>query len=247
MARYVDLADAYRGPSGVSRLDTHTLDIAQRGERLILDADRTRAVEDGSYRWRGELRLWVNEALIGWYRSATAPSGQGEHVLRPPSPRHPCLGRWVGLSYDGLVVTGWSAMARSRDECDRAVADLIENGACRMDPLADVTVTASDADWLASLTRDLVAARLAACGNVVPSVRSLYAWQGAIEDDCEALVILHTRASLVPQVIEAVERAHPYDTPQVIALPVLAASDGYHRWVLDSTLAPSDSPVSGDA
>lgn len=104
-----------------------------------------------------------------------------------------------------------------------------------MEPLADVTVTASDADWLASLTRDLVEARLAACGNVVPSVRSLYAWEGAIEDETESLVILHTRASLVPNLIEAIERVHPYDTPQVIALPVLAASEGYHRWVLDST------------
>ena len=104
-----------------------------------------------------------------------------------------------------------------------------------MEPLADITVTAENAEWLAELSHRLVEQRLVACGNVVPHIRSIYAWQGSVEDATEALVILHTRASLVPRVIQAVERDHPYDTPQVIALPVLAASSGYHQWVLDST------------
>ena len=114
---------------GVARIDTHTLDIAQRGERLLLDADRARAVEHGSYRWRGELRLWDNEALIGWYRatdSAVRSKGSMYFALHP----HGTLawGRWVGLSYDGLVITGWAALARDREQCERAIADLIENG-----------------------------------------------------------------------------------------------------------------------
>jgi periplasmic divalent cation tolerance protein len=109
-----------------------------------------------------------------------------------------------------------------------------------MEPLADVTVTAADAEWLSHLTEQLVTRRLAACGNIIPSIRSLYKWEGKVEDDTEALVILHTRASLVPEVIEAIERDHPYDTPQIIALPVLAASTGYHQWVIESTqVAPT--------
>jgi periplasmic divalent cation tolerance protein len=107
-----------------------------------------------------------------------------------------------------------------------------------VEPLADVTVTAADAHWLAGLTRSLVTQGLVACGNVLPSVRSLYAWQGNVEDESEALVILHTRASLVPRVIEAVEAEHPYETPQVIAIPILATSPAYHRWVIESTHNP---------
>lgn len=52
---------------GVRRVDTHTLDVHQQGDLLQLDAERAPA--EGSYRWRGELWLWDNEALMGWYRS----------------------------------------------------------------------------------------------------------------------------------------------------------------------------------
>ena len=104
-----------------------------------------------------------------------------------------------------------------------------------MEPLADITVTAPNADWLTALTRQLVEQRLVACGNVIPGVRSTYRWSGKIEQAMEAVVLFHTRAALVPQVIAAVEAQHPYDTPQIVALPVLAVSHAYHQWVLDST------------
>lgn len=105
-----------------------------------------------------------------------------------------------------------------------------------MEPLADITVTAPDADWLSTLTHQLVERRLVACGNVIPGVRSIYRWNGQIEQAEEAVVLFHTRAALVPRVIEAVETQHPYDTPQIVALPVLAANPRYHQWVLDSTI-----------
>lgn len=104
-----------------------------------------------------------------------------------------------------------------------------------MEPLADITVSAPDADWLTTLTHQLVEQRLVACGNVIPGVRSTYRWAGHIEQADEAVVLFHTRAALVPRVIEAVEAQHPYDTPQVVALPVLATNAAYHQWVLDST------------
>ena len=104
-----------------------------------------------------------------------------------------------------------------------------------MDELADVTITANSAEWLAEFTRGLVQDGLAACGNIVPQVRSIYAWEGAIEDDQEALVILHTRTSLVPQIIERTNNEHPYDTPQILALAVVNANPDYRTWVLDTT------------
>jgi hypothetical protein len=57
----------------------------------------------------------------------------------------------------------------------------------------------------------------------------------AIEDDAEALVVLHTRQSLIPAIIERANREHPYDTPQVLAVPVIDANPAYRDWVLAST------------
>lgn len=108
-----------------------------------------------------------------------------------------------------------------------------------MQEIADVTVTAENADWLAELTRAVVADRLAACGNIVPAIRSIYRWQGEVEDEREALVTFHTRKTLVPELIERVKHEHPYDTPQVLALPVTAANPDYQAWVIAETREPS--------
>lgn len=112
---------------GVPRVDTHPLAVSQRGELLQLDADRAVPVEKGSYRWRGELRLWDNEALMGWYRSTDAAvrsKGTLYFALHPHGTH--AWGRWVGMSYDGLVITGWGAMARTQDLADKVVQDLID-------------------------------------------------------------------------------------------------------------------------
>ena len=109
-----------------------------------------------------------------------------------------------------------------------------------MEPIVDVTVTAPGTDWLAEFTRAVVTDRLAASGNIVPGVRSIYRWQGSIEDRGEALVIFHTRQSLVPELIERVNAEHPYDTPQVLALSVVDADPAYQHWVIQETCAPKD-------
>lgn len=104
-----------------------------------------------------------------------------------------------------------------------------------MEEICDVTITAEDTDWLVSHTRQLVEEGLAACGNIVPGVRSVYRWEGAVEDDAEALVILHTRRVLVDRIIERTNREHPNEVVQILAVPVVQADPAYHRWVIDST------------
>lgn len=109
-----------------------------------------------------------------------------------------------------------------------------------MDEIVDVTITAGSADWLAEFVRGLVSDRLAACGNIATTpVRSIYRWEGDVEDDTEALVVLHTRRSLVPEIVERTNAEHPYDVPQVLAIPVVAANPAYHQWVLDETREPT--------
>lgn len=101
--------------------------------------------------------------------------------------------------------------------------------------LVAVTVTADDPGWLAAFVRGLVEDRLAACGNIVPGVRSIYRWQGKVEDARESLAVLHTTADRVAPIIERADREHSYDTPQVVAVTVTDAHPGYRAWVLAET------------
>jgi periplasmic divalent cation tolerance protein len=99
----------------------------------------------------------------------------------------------------------------------------------------EVVVTAADAGWLAGLTRDLVEQRLAACGHQLGAIRSVYRWDGAVHDEAEARVALHTRTALVPAIVGHVTAVHPYDVPCVIALPLVGGSPDYLEWVRAET------------
>ncbi|AGL21441.1 divalent-cation tolerance protein CutA [Actinoplanes sp. N902-109] len=103
--------------------------------------------------------------------------------------------------------------------------------------ICEVVVTAADAEWLVGFTRRLVEDRLAACGQHIERVRSIYRWDGAIEDEAEARVALHTRAALVPEIVARADAEHAYDVPCVLALPVVAGNPAYLRWVLNETRA----------
>ncbi len=99
----------------------------------------------------------------------------------------------------------------------------------------EVVVTAADPEWLAGFTRTLVEERLAACGHVLTPIRSIYRWDGAVHDEGEARVGLHTRRSLVPAIVERAGRLHPYDVPCVIALPLVGGNPAYLRWLAEET------------
>jgi periplasmic divalent cation tolerance protein len=100
-----------------------------------------------------------------------------------------------------------------------------------------VLVTASGPEEAARLARALVEERLAACANLVP-VRSIYRWQGAVEEAEEHLLVLKARAADVAALDARVRALHSYDVPEVLALPVLAGSAAYLAWLADSTGRP---------
>ena len=81
----------------------------------------------------------------------------------------------------------------------------------------------------------LVGERLAACVNIVGPIRSIYRWEGAVHDEPEARVALHTRASLVERIVARADAEHPYDVPCVLALPVAGGNPAYLEWVLAMT------------
>ncbi len=100
--------------------------------------------------------------------------------------------------------------------------------------LVVVLVTAPDEERAASLARTLVEERLAACGNIVPGIRSIYRWKEAVEDEREALLLLKTRTSLFEALRARVVELHPYDCPEVLQLGVGAAHGPYLDWILES-------------
>ncbi|MGY1813951.1 divalent-cation tolerance protein CutA [Blastococcus sp. SYSU D00820] len=103
----------------------------------------------------------------------------------------------------------------------------------------EVVVTAGDPEWLVGFTRTLVEERLAACGQHVTAVRSVYRWDGAVHDEPEARVALHTRRSLVPEIVARADELHPYDVPCVIALPLVAGNPAYLAWLAAETRDPA--------
>jgi periplasmic divalent cation tolerance protein len=107
------------------------------------------------------------------------------------------------------------------------------------DEFCEVVVTAGDGDRLADLARTLVEERLAACGQTVTPIRSIYRWNGAVHDDVEARVALHTRRSLVPAIVERTKQLHSYEVPCVIALPLVGGNPDYLRWITQETVTRS--------
>ncbi|WNV76660.1 divalent-cation tolerance protein CutA [Geodermatophilus sp. DSM 44513] len=104
--------------------------------------------------------------------------------------------------------------------------------------VCEIVVTGGDAEWLSGYTRILVGEGLVACGHQLAAIRSVYRWEGAVHDEPEARVALHTRRSLVPEVVARTAELHPYDVPCVIALPIVGGDPAYLRWVVRETREP---------
>ena len=98
-----------------------------------------------------------------------------------------------------------------------------------------VLVTAPDAEKAAELARSLVEERLAACGNVLPGLRSIYRWQGKVEDEAEALLLLKSTAERFEALRARIVELHPYDYPEVLRFDVAGGHTPYLEWIVSST------------
>jgi periplasmic divalent cation tolerance protein len=98
-----------------------------------------------------------------------------------------------------------------------------------------VLITCPSPEEAENLSKKILSERLAACVNIINSVHSLFHWQGKIEDDQESLMIVKTRSVLLDQLKTFVQENHPYDVPEVIALPIVGGSDDYMEWMKSET------------
>ena len=85
--------------------------------------------------------------------------------------------------------------------------------------------------------RRLVEERIVACGTVFAGVTSVYRWEGRVEESSEAQVLLKTASSRWDDVRSAVAEHHPYDVPELLALPIASGLDAYLRWIASETIA----------
>ena len=88
------------------------------------------------------------------------------------------------------------------------------------------------------LARELVTRRLAACVNVVDGLRSIYRWQGKIEDDREKLLLIKTIEERIDAVRELVFARHPYEVPEFVVLPISRIEGPYRDWLIESVSTP---------
>lgn len=101
-----------------------------------------------------------------------------------------------------------------------------------------VLVTSGSADEAARISRTLVGERLAACVNIIPGLRSIYRWQGRVEEADEWLLVVKTARQALDQVVARVRSLHAYTVPEVVALPVDGGAAEYLKWLGDQVSPP---------
>jgi periplasmic divalent cation tolerance protein len=107
-----------------------------------------------------------------------------------------------------------------------------EGGEALASRVCIVLVTVPDPEVGRDLARKVVEESLAACGNVIPGLVSVYRWKGAIQEDSEALVVFKSTSYALPELERRVTELHPYEVPEFLALPVTHGHLPYLRWVL---------------
>lgn len=111
---------------GAEKIATQKVEIQQEGEFLRISTI-THGLSDseGGYHWTGELRLWDNEILMGWYAAnegSIRSKGTMYFVLHPHGVT--MAGRWVGLGYDDKIMTGWGSMAKTAEDAEAVIGNL---------------------------------------------------------------------------------------------------------------------------
>ncbi|ADY02248.1 MAG: divalent-cation tolerance protein CutA [Vulcanisaeta sp.] len=94
-----------------------------------------------------------------------------------------------------------------------------------------VLVTVPNRDVGVEIARSLINNKLAACVNVIDGLRSIYYWEGRVEENNETLLIIKSRRDRLNDLVRYIRERHPYKVPEIIALPIIGGLDDYLRWI----------------
>jgi periplasmic divalent cation tolerance protein len=94
-----------------------------------------------------------------------------------------------------------------------------------------VFVTAKNAAEANKIATALVAGKLAACANIINGVRSVFTWMGKTDRAEETLLVIKSRKTCFPKIAAMVKKLHSYDVPEIIAMPIVAGSEDYLKWI----------------
>ena len=98
-----------------------------------------------------------------------------------------------------------------------------------------VLCTCPDNTSARELAQTLLSEKLAACVNLIPQVTSLYYWQGKLEESQEVQLVIKTRRTMFGVLQERLLALHPYEVPEILALPILCGNPAYLQWVQEQT------------
>jgi periplasmic divalent cation tolerance protein len=99
------------------------------------------------------------------------------------------------------------------------------------DDLCEISITSPDAGWLADLVRELITMHLCASAHIVAPIRSIYQWDGGIEDTSEARAFVRSRTHHVDAIVRIVRARHPYRVPSVAVVPIIGGDPAYLDWM----------------
>jgi periplasmic divalent cation tolerance protein len=94
-----------------------------------------------------------------------------------------------------------------------------------------VLITTGTQEEARKIAELLVDRKKAACVSIVPRVHSFFPWEGRLESAQESLMVVKTKASLFTEIVELVKTVHSYEVPEIVALPIVAGSEDYLKWL----------------
>lgn len=98
-----------------------------------------------------------------------------------------------------------------------------------------VLITAPNEDEAVKISKILVEEKLAACVNILKDIRSIYFWQGKVEDEQEVLMIVKTKSELFEELEKKVKSLHSYTVPEIIGIKIKKGSESYLNWISEVT------------
>ena len=101
-------------------------------------------------------------------------------------------------------------------------------------------VTAPDPYTAKTLALGAITSQLAACANILPSMKSIYVWDDKLNEEDESVLILKTRAELIPKLMKWIEKQHPYEVPCMLEIPIPNGHKPYMEWLMAETEGGAD-------